>query len=165
MNLDLEIHQTSVEFEEELAEFFCVLADADEDDVFLPHPLTHEQAGIVAKYQGKDFYAFATYRGKVIGYCFLRGWDEGYEIPSLGISVHPDFRGAGVGNTLMHYLHAVALLRGCSKIRLRVRTHNHRARQLYEKLGYIFEDSGQDFLVGFVNLKTIHPTSNIEDCS
>ena len=139
--------------EAEIAELFEVLAKAREDHFFLPHPLTPEHASVVAGYQGHDFYAIALFKGKAIAYGLLRGWDEGYEIPSLGLSVHPQYRHGGIGLALMHYLHAVAVLRGSEKTRLRVNKENYRAKGLYEKSGYRFEEDNEEYFVGLLELK------------
>jgi len=45
----------------------------------------------------------------------LRGWDEGYETPSLGIAVHPDARGLGLARTFMGFLHAAASFQGAAR--------------------------------------------------
>jgi len=151
----LEIRQASPDMEKEVYDFFQVLDQANEGELFYPHPLTQDQAHIISTHSGQDLYAFAMHIGKIIGYSLLRGWDEGYEIPSLGISVHPHFRGFGVGLALMHYLHAVASLRGCHRVRLRVRKTNHTAKQLYEKMGYTFTEGNDGYLVGFFELKDL----------
>mgnify|MGYP001442039468 CR=1 FL=1 len=154
MNPELEIICACPCIERQISDFFSLLAESQESHYFFPHPLTPEQASIIANYTGKDFYAFVFYNGQAIGYGMLRGWDSGYEIPSLGISVRPDFRGTGIGELLMHYLHNVAMLRGCKKIRLRVKKDNHRAMKLYLKLGYKLNDEdGEGYIVGFIQLK------------
>lgn len=137
----------------QLAFFFKILADAGEGDLFQPHFFTPEQASFIANYDGKDFYALIMCEGDIIGYGMLRGWDEGYDIPSLGITIHPKYRGYGIGNLMMQYLHVIAMLKRCRKIRLRVRKGNKRARQLYEKFGYQFSEDSLEYSIGFVDLK------------
>lgn len=90
--------------------------------------------------------------GEVLGYGLLRGWDQGYDVPSLGIAIRPDRRGQGLGILLMHFLHAAARQRGALRVRLRVHPGNARARDLYEKLGYRFEGEERGELVGFFEL-------------
>ena len=89
----------------------------------------------------------------VLGYGLLRGWDEGYAIPSLGIAIHPSARSSGLGLSLMHFLHAAARRRGAAKVRLRVRNDNARAVELYKRLGYAFESSEENYYVGFKELR------------
>ena len=138
--------------ERPLAEFFRVLRRAGDDKTFHPHPLTDEEAKRLAQYSGKDLYYVLVEGDKVLGYGMLRGWDEGYEVPSLGIVIHPSVRGMGLGKLFMHFLHAAARRRGASKIRLKVYPDNTTAVTMYQELGYTFqaEEAGQ--LVGFVDL-------------
>lgn len=153
MNHILDITQAKPSMESQLAFFFNILADADEGDLFQPHPFTPKQASFIANYNGKDLYALVIYEGDVVGYGMLRGWDEGYDIPSLGITIHPKFRRCGIGNLMMQYLHIVARLKGCKNIRLRVRRGNLRARRLYEKFGYKFSEDSSEYSTGLVELK------------
>jgi ribosomal protein S18 acetylase RimI-like enzyme len=42
---------------------------------------------------------------RIVGYGMLRGWDEGYSVPSLGILVRAEACGQGIGKLLMEHLH------------------------------------------------------------
>jgi ribosomal protein S18 acetylase RimI-like enzyme len=153
MNLAvMEIRVVGGTLEQPLAEFFHDLAKAGDDEYFHPHPLTHDEAKKRAQYTGEDLYYVIMENEKVIGYAMLRGWDEGYEIPSLGIAMHPSVRGLGLGELLIRFLHAAARRRGCDKIRIRVYTQNAHAVELYKKLGYCFESEQAGQLVGFLTL-------------
>ena len=82
----------------------------------------------------------------------LRGWDEGYSVPSLGIAIHPVARGQGLGTLMMEYLHFLARQRGAITVRLRVHVENLRAIQLYQALGYAFVTEGDEYIVGKLQL-------------
>ncbi len=84
----------------------------------------------------------------------LRGWDEGYSIPSLGIAIHPAARELGMGRLLMNFLHVSASRRGASQVRLRVQNENINAIKMYESYGYIFDVNATplDYLVGYKKL-------------
>lgn len=129
------------------------LADVNgETGFFNPHPFTAEAVDRIADGTGRDLYYVVTDAGRVLGYGMLRGWDEGYEVPSLGISVHPSARGTGLARALMAFLHAAARARGAARVRLRVHCENLRARRLYESLGYQFAAQEGDNLVGVLEL-------------
>ena len=85
----------------------------------------------------------------------LRGWDEGYAIPSLGIYVAPALRGTGAARLLMQYLHLCAKLSGATQIRLKVYRGNISATKLYQSLGYVFEkpDDPEAQWVGILTLQ------------
>ncbi len=63
---------------------------------FHPHPLTAVEAARPCAYDGRDLYYAAVTGDAVVAYGLLRGWDEGYAVPSLGIAVHPAARGLGL---------------------------------------------------------------------
>ena len=82
----------------------------------------------------------------------MRGWDEGFDIPSLGIAIHPEARGRGLARPFMAFLHAAAKARGATKIRLTVYNDNQRAVELYRRLGYVFEPKNERELIGVMPL-------------
>lgn len=106
-----------------------------------------------SSYRGKDVYYLLIDGGEIIGYGMLRGWDEGFQTPSLGIVIDPSAQGRGLGRCLMSVLHAAARERGASQIRLKVYPENKPAVELYKSLGYEFlaEQDGQ--LIGILELE------------
>ena len=104
---------------------------------FHPHPLTGDEARRLVAYRGLDVYAVLPADGELVAYGILRGWDEGFSVPSLGIAVHPDHQQLGYGRLMMRWLENQARLRGAERIRLRVHPENVAARRLYESLGYV----------------------------
>jgi RimJ/RimL family protein N-acetyltransferase len=127
---------------------------------FHPHPFNWAEANLRANYAGRDYYALMMLDNKAIGYGFLRGWDDKYAIPSLGIYIDKPFRGSGAAKVLMEFLHLIATLRGASRVRLRVHPDNVRARRLYDLLGYRFSETLEDGeFIGFLDLPSaVHLT-------
>lgn len=132
--------------------FFAALKDAGDERQFHPHPLNRAEAERRVRYTGADLYYVLMDEDRVIGYGMLRGWDEGYEIPSLGIAVHPAERGKGLSRFIMLFLHAAAKRRGAKKVRLTVLPDNEPALRLYRELGYAFRDMGDGRLEGHVRV-------------
>ena len=143
----------SLQHAESLASLFARLWKSGDEDFFHPHPLTNEEAIARANYSGKDFYCVMIQDRNVIGYGMLRGWDEGYAIPSLGIALDPSTRGRGYGRELMNFLHDTAKKRGAAKVRLKVDSKNLPAIELYRSLGYVFEPEHDQELIGFLDLQ------------
>jgi ribosomal-protein-alanine N-acetyltransferase len=135
-----------------LAIFFVRLRNAGFEKFFHPHPLTEQEAVTRANYSGRDFYCVMLQTDAVIGYGMLRGWDEGYTVPSLGIAVDPLLQGKGYGHMLMNFLHTAATERGATQIRLKADSQNHRAIELYRSLGYVFQETKDRELIGFLTL-------------
>jgi [ribosomal protein S18]-alanine N-acetyltransferase len=134
--------------------FLEELRECGDETFFSPHSADDISIQKVAGLNGKDLYYLLVVEEKVLGYGLLRGWDEGFSIPSLGVAIHPAVRGAGLGKLFMNFLHVLAFQRGANKVRLRVHKNNSKAINLYKSLGYVFEnDANQaDYLIGFKNL-------------
>jgi ribosomal protein S18 acetylase RimI-like enzyme len=103
---------------------------------FRPHDLGPSGARAIAGYAGRDVYLIGFVGRVPAAYGMLRGWDEGYEVPSLGIAIRDGYRDQGLGRQMMRALHRVARERGADRVRLRVAPGNRRARHLYATLGY-----------------------------
>jgi ribosomal protein S18 acetylase RimI-like enzyme len=128
-----------------LADLF---GDIDET-FFRPHPFTPDEARRIASLDGLDVYALMLVDGHPVAYGMLRGWDEGFETPSLGIAVRTHAQRRGYGRLMMGYLRETARERSAETVRLRVHRDNERARRLYESLGYQYagEDRGELVMV------------------
>ena len=103
---------------------------------FRPHDLGAAGARAVAEYGGRDVYLIGVLGRVPVAYGMLRGWDEGYLVPRLGVAVRDGWRDRGLGRQMMHALHAVVRERSGDRVQLRVAPGNTRARHLYATLGY-----------------------------
>ena len=124
----------------------------DSYEFFHPHKFTYEDFGNELKTHPGDIYVFYMNLNKILGYGMLRGWSEGYDIPSLGIMIDKDERGQGYSYDLMKYLHMLAGSRGSKKVRLTVFKENKNAISLYKKLGYNFTDKNEHELIGIKDI-------------
>jgi len=149
----LEIKKINFSIEKQLCIFFHDLIQNRDDLFFHPHPFTSEYAKIISYYSGEDLYYVLTEKNAILGYAMLRGWDEGYEIPSLGIIIHYTVRNRGFGKLFMTFLHHAAKMKGAKKIRLKVHPSNKKAIQLYQNLGYVFNDMEKTELIGFYDYR------------
>lgn len=148
----LEFRRLAPDLTAGLAAFFADLAAAGDDRFFHPHPFTAAEAARLCVYAGRDLY-YAAVADRVLAYGMLRGWDEGYQVPSLGIAVHPAARGTGVARAFMHFLHAAAAARRAPRVRLKVYPGNTAAKKLYDRLGYAFDGESNGQLVGVLRLE------------
>jgi ribosomal protein S18 acetylase RimI-like enzyme len=129
---------------EAVTAFFAVLDTPEIRTNFHPHDFTPVRARALCCYAGRDEYYIALQGGRVAAYGMLRGWDEGYDVPSLGICVAPDCHGQGVGSAMMECLVAAARLRGAPRIILKVRKVNTAAVALYSRFGFQLTELDQD---------------------
>ena len=128
-----------------------VFTDIDES-FFRPHPFTPSEAVRIANQVGRDVYALLLDGDRPVAYGMLRGWEEGYETPSLGIAVRTSSHRRGLGRLMMSHLHAEAQRRGAVVVRLRVHPDNLRARRLYESIGYGYAGEDRGELVMLIDL-------------
>ena len=121
---------------------------------FRPHSFDAETAARLVRHGGRDAYVVAAAAdGTLVAYGMLRGWDEGFAVPSLGIYLVPRMRGTGVVERLMRDLHGVAARSGATQVRLTVDAWNERAIRLYRRLGYRLRPHAQPGrLEGIVDL-------------
>lgn len=148
-----ECKRLTSEFVRPLMNFLHSLEENGDDEFFHPHPFTVDIIETLARQEGRNLYYIFTEGESIVGYAMLRGWDEGYEIPSLGIVIHPAFRRAGLGQLFINFLHVVARRRGSKKVRLRVCIHNEKAIQLYKKMGYQFQSTPDEgYIVAYFSL-------------
>lgn len=90
---------------------------------------------------------------RVIGYIGL--WLILDEAHVTNVAVHPDYRGRGIGRTLMTQAQRVATANGARRMTLEVRKSNNVAKNLYESLGYYsvgirpgyYRDNNEDAII------------------
>lgn len=114
---------------------------------FHPHGFTQDEAYRIANHTGQDIYSALFVNGIIKAYGMLRGWDEGYETPCLGICVDPSAARQGFGRMMMDHLHAMAKNRGARSVMLKVYKDNIAAINLYLHLGYEHAGSKDDQIV------------------
>lgn len=148
----LEVRRACPELESSLRAFFRDLSASPDSQFFHPHPFTDEEASRICHYSGRDLYYLMLDGDDVLGYGLLRGWDEGYDVPMLGIVLASSAKGTGLARTLMQFLHAAARRRGARCIRLKVYMSNVRALRLYQSLGYVFCDEAACQSIGTLQL-------------
>lgn len=126
-----------------LEELFARCQDRAVTDTFDPFPLDREQARRIALEPRRDRYYLAFAEGGPAGMSMLRGFDEGYAVPSFGVFVAPNLHGRGIGRALTSWTVAAARELGCASVRLSVYASNTRAVRLYESLGFVAQDSSE----------------------
>jgi [ribosomal protein S18]-alanine N-acetyltransferase len=103
---------------------------------FHPFPLNAQTAYKIACTPHLDYYYVAIISSRIVGLFMLRGWDDGFEIPSFGIVVDYRQRGFGLGRKLTEFAIREARKMGCHKIRLSTYASNVNSVRLYMSLGF-----------------------------
>lgn len=124
------------EYADALAQLFERNSDPTTTRVFDPFALTAEQARGIAIEPSRDLYYVLVHGERLLALSMLRGFDEGYEVPSFGVLVDRESRGGGMGRRLAEWTIEQATLRGCEAVRLTVYADNPAARNLFVSLGF-----------------------------
>lgn len=144
---EVEVRLLGPEDAERLAALFDEIG-ADEEGLarFHPHPFDRATALDICQHaeERPDRYFGAFADTRMVGYGMLRGWDEGYEIPSFGVYVAKQRRGHGLGGLLLDYAIRLAGEAGAPEVMLKVYAGNATARQLYEGRGFVFGERTPD---------------------
>jgi ribosomal-protein-alanine N-acetyltransferase len=143
-----------INFEIKYIELFLEFINRNEKDLFFFHPHNMEYNTIksILTNNKNDKYKIVLFENKIIGYGILRGWDEGFEIPSLGIIIDKDYRGLGLSKLLINYLEFIAKISKSEKIRIVVHKNNLVAYNLYKKMNYEFTSYNENQLISFKNI-------------
>ena len=126
----------------------------NKNDFNLFHPHEYNMNSLFRNiHNKKDFFVCLFYKNKIVGYGMLRGWKEGYDIPSLGIMIDKDYRGMGLSKILMEYLHIICKFKKCDRVMLKVAKNNESAINLYKKLEYELDNYNEVFMIGYKKIK------------
>ena len=103
---------------------------------FHPFPLTSQSAYEIACTDHLDRYYVVVLNSEIIGLCMLRGWDEGFAVPSFGVVTDHRYYGLGLGRRMTEFALNEARRLNCPGLRLSVYQSNIHALHLYGSLGF-----------------------------
>jgi ribosomal protein S18 acetylase RimI-like enzyme len=134
-----------------LIDFFGDIKDfGDYNKYYHPFELTADVADDQCNRRDSDLIYIVAIGRRIIAHGMLRGWEEGYKVPSLGIIVHPSYTGQGIGSMFMRFLHLAAWFKGAKAVRLSVYKANTPAVNMYRKFGYEFSDKNDKEYIGIL---------------
>lgn len=125
---------------------------------FDPFAMTRATAERILGEPREDrYYGAFAHDGRMVALSMLRGWDEGYEVPSLGIVVDHRCHGRGIGRTLTEWTLERARETAAPSVRLSVYADNAPARHIYDRLGFaeterVERDGGRESIVMVLQL-------------
>jgi RimJ/RimL family protein N-acetyltransferase len=79
---------------------------------------------------------------EIAGFYMLRGFDEGYEIPSYGVWISSRFSNKGLSKLTLYHAFSVCRINNIQTLMLKVHPENKVPMKLYESLG--FKQTGFD---------------------
>jgi len=135
-----------IEISEEYIEGYCAAVDSVAREhkylAFLEGPSLEMSRDFVRENLQEGWpHLVAISEGRVVGWCDITSFHrQAYEHAGmLGIGVLADYRGQGIGETLIRVALAKAQSKGLTRIELTVREKNKSAIALYEKYGFLVE--------------------------
>ncbi len=93
---------------------------------------------VLEKAVGDQFYGIYV-SGRLAGLFMLRGFDQGYAIPSFGVWIAEKYQSKGLSKLAIHYSMTVCRMNGIGRLMLKVYPQNEKARRIYEQLGFEFQ--------------------------
>jgi [ribosomal protein S18]-alanine N-acetyltransferase len=129
---------------------------------FSPFPLDEDTARKICLEDHRDLFFVAIREKQIIGLSMLRGWDEGFHVPSFGILIDRFCTGRGIGRRMTEFTIKEAREASCEHVRLTVYASNIRAVELYRSVGFVKTASqpvrwGDQSDVKIVMMKALQP--------
>jgi RimJ/RimL family protein N-acetyltransferase len=90
----------------------------------------------------KDKFYGVFVSGRLVGFFMLRGFDEGYSIPSYGVWIAEEFSNKGLSTLTLQHAISFCKINSIKKVMLKVHPDNLAAKHIYEKFG--FKQTGTD---------------------
>lgn len=104
-------------------------------------PLEASKAWALPHLKANHPFFVAIHEDKVVGWCDITPNDRAYfaHRGTLGMGVHPDHRGLGIGRTLLKAALEHARSIGLEQVELEVFSSNQTAIRLYERCGFVLD--------------------------
>jgi len=84
-----------------------------------------------------DLYYGVYWGEELTGFYMLRGFDEGFTIPSYGVYISSRFNNKGLAALTLNHAISTCKFLECKKLRLKVHTANTYALKQYVKFGFV----------------------------
>ncbi len=128
---------------------------------FSPFPLDAGTARKICQEDHRDLFFVAIHEEQIIGLSMLRGWDDGFDVPSFGILIDRSYTGLGLGRRMTEFTLREAKEAASERVRLTVYATNVRAVELYRSVGFVEIERqpvrlGDESNVKIVMMKALH---------
>ncbi|MDL2307901.1 GNAT family N-acetyltransferase [Desulfovibrio sp. OttesenSCG-928-C06] len=137
--IGLKLQELSADSLPALTEIFDTITANGDDKLFVAREFDRDTAKKLCLGSGRDYYAIAMCGTQPAGYVMLRGWDEGYSVPTAGIYILPDWRGKRLAPEMLKMLTIEARQRGAGRIMAKVYASNQPSLSSFARAGYVKE--------------------------
>lgn len=115
---------------------------------FIPFEIKYDNLKSILEKVDKDLFIGIFVNKKIAGFFMLRGFDEGYEIPSYGVWISSQYTNKGLAKLTLQYSLSFCQITGVKRIMLKFHPDNMIAMKMYKKFG--FNESGIDKKIGHI---------------
>jgi RimJ/RimL family protein N-acetyltransferase len=150
----IEISELGPEYARALSKLL-IAADKNYSQHFVPFSFDENSIKKILKRAKNDKYFGVFISNELVGFYMLRGFDEGYNIPSFGIWIAEQYSGLGLSKLTLQHAISYCKVNGIKKIMLKVHPDNFVAKKTYENYGFIQEgtDTKNNNLIYYKDLK------------
>ena len=141
MYKSLEIKELSSDQAKNLSKLL-LFSDKAYTQYFIPFSFDEKTIKEILNRVTNDKYFGVFISKELAGFYMLRGFDEGFEIPSYGIWIAEKFSGLGLSKLTLQHAISYCKVNGIKRIMLKVHPENSIAKKTYE--GYGFKQEGVD---------------------
>jgi RimJ/RimL family protein N-acetyltransferase len=85
----------------------------------------------------EDVFTGIYRQDQLVGFFMLRGWDQGFEVPTFGILIDEGHSELGLARLSLRMAKRICRLRGSPRIMLKVSPENEAAKYLYEEEHFV----------------------------
>lgn len=103
---------------------------------FIPFSFDEKSIESLLQRAIKDKFYGLFVNGVLAGFYMLRGFDEGYSIPSYGVWIAEEFSNKGLSTLTLQHAISFCKINSIKKIMLKVHPDNLAAKHIYEKFGF-----------------------------
>jgi GNAT superfamily N-acetyltransferase len=123
---------------------------------FHPFEFDRQTLRSILRNRKQDIYTGIYHGMRLIGFWMLRGWDEGYTMPTQGLMIDHRYSGLGIGTLCLAAMRVAARLRGAEKIMTRVHQGNDAAYNLSIAGGFLPVRLENNMWIMYCNLRKHH---------
>jgi RimJ/RimL family protein N-acetyltransferase len=129
------IKEIDSSFAEELADLLS-LGENEYSKYFIPFNFDRLAIKEILAEKKEDKFFGLFVDDSLIGFYMLRGFDEGYEIPSYGVWISEEYSAKGLSKLTLQHAVSICKINGVKKLLLKVHPENKIAKMIYENFGF-----------------------------
>lgn len=123
-------------FSEELTDLLS-REEKEYSKYFIPFDFDHTTIKKILTEKKEDKFFGLFVDDSLIGFYMLRGFDEGYDIPSYGVWISKEYSAKGLSKLTLQHAVSICKINGIKKLLLKVHPENKIAKMIYENFGFI----------------------------